>query len=59
MLSRPRLRGDRRLGVVAAEVPITVFTNFFKSVVTTSETTVSMIFDDGIAGGERLRTARS
>jgi len=47
MLSRPLLRGTTRIGVVAAEVPISVFDNFFKSVVTTNDTEVSLIFDDG------------
>jgi signal transduction histidine kinase len=47
MLSRPLLRGETRLGVVAAEVPISIFANFFKSVVTTNATQVALLFDDG------------
>ncbi len=47
MLSRPLLRGETKVGVVAAEVQTSVFANFFKSVVTTSETQVALMFDDG------------
>src|SRR6185312_1512465 len=47
IMSRPLLRDGKRVGVVVAEVPISAFTNFFKSVVSTSETQVSLIFDGG------------
>jgi signal transduction histidine kinase len=47
MLSRPLLRGEQKIGVVAAEVQTSVFANFFKSVVTTKATQVALMFDDG------------
>jgi signal transduction histidine kinase len=47
VLSRPLLRGETKVGVVAAEVQTSVFANFFKSVVTTSATQVVLMFDDG------------
>jgi signal transduction histidine kinase len=47
VLSRPLLRGETKVGVVAAEVQTSIFANFFKSVVTTSATQVALMFDDG------------
>jgi signal transduction histidine kinase len=47
MLSRPLLRGETKIGVVAAEVQTSIFANFFRSVVTTNATQVAFMFDDG------------
>ncbi len=47
VLSRPLVEDGKRLGVVAAEMPISVFSNFFRSVVANDETQVSLMFDDG------------
>jgi signal transduction histidine kinase len=47
MMSRPLLRHDDVIGVIAAEVPITVFTDFYNSVVATSGVSVKLLIDDG------------
>jgi signal transduction histidine kinase len=47
MMSRPLLRHDEVIGVIAAEVPITVFTDFYNSVVANSGVSVKLMLDDG------------
>lgn len=47
MMSRPLVRHDQVIGVIAAEVPITVFTDFYDSVVANSGVSVKLLFDDG------------
>ena len=47
MVSRPLLRQDKMIGVVAAEVPVTVFTDFYDSVVANGSVRVSLLLDDG------------
>ena len=47
MVSRPLLQRDAVIGVVAAEVPITVFTDFYSSVVANSSVHVALLRDDG------------
>jgi signal transduction histidine kinase len=47
MVSRPLLRRDVVIGVAAAEVPITVFTDFYNSVVANSGISVKLLLDDG------------
>jgi signal transduction histidine kinase len=47
MISRPVWRHGRMVGVIAAEVPVTVFTDFYNSVVANSGVTVKLLFDDG------------
>jgi len=47
MVSRPLLQQDAVIGVVAAEVPITVFTDFYSSVVANSSVHVALLLDDG------------
>ena len=47
MVSRPLLQHDSVIGVVAAEVPITVFTDFYNSVVANSSVHVALLLDDG------------
>ncbi|MGA8403028.1 MAG: PAS-domain containing protein [Stellaceae bacterium] len=47
MMSRPIWRHDEVVGVIAAEVPITVFTDFYNSVAANSGVSVNLLFDDG------------
>jgi signal transduction histidine kinase len=47
MMSRPLLRHDAVIGVIAAEVPITVFSDFYNSVVANSGVSVKLMLDDG------------
>jgi signal transduction histidine kinase len=47
MMSRPLLRHDQVIGVIAAEVPITVFTDFYNSVVANSGVSIKLLLDDG------------
>jgi signal transduction histidine kinase len=47
MISRPIWRHNRVVGVIAAEVPISVFTDFYNSVVANSGVAVKLMFDDG------------
>jgi signal transduction histidine kinase len=47
IMSRPLLRGDALVGVLAAEVPMQIFNDFFNSIVTTPETRVSLLLSDG------------
>ncbi|HVH78815.1 MAG TPA: PAS-domain containing protein, partial [Stellaceae bacterium] len=47
MMSRPLLRRDEVIGVIAAEVPISVFTDFYSSVVANSGVDVKLLLDDG------------
>jgi signal transduction histidine kinase len=47
MMSRPLMRHDEVIGVIAAEVPINVFTDFYNSVVANSGVSVQLMFDDG------------
>jgi signal transduction histidine kinase len=49
MMSRPLMRHDQVLGVIAAEVPITVFSDFYNSVVANSGVRVKLLIDDGTA----------
>jgi len=46
MMSRPLLRRDEVIGVIAAEVPITVFSDFYNSVVANSGVKVQLLLDD-------------
>jgi signal transduction histidine kinase len=47
MMSRPIWRHGEVVGVIAAEVPITVFTDFYNSVAANSGVSVRLLFDDG------------
>ena len=47
MMSRSIWRHDEVVGVIAAEVPITVFTDFYNSVAANSGVSVRLLFDDG------------
>jgi signal transduction histidine kinase len=47
MMSRPLLQHDTVVGVIAAEVPISVFTDFYNSVVANSGVRVKLLLDDG------------
>ena len=47
MMSRPLLRDNAVMGVIAAEVPLTVFTDFYNSVVANSGVSVRLLLDDG------------
>jgi len=47
MMSRPLLLHDAVVGVIAAEVPISVFTDFYNSVVANSGVRVKLLLDDG------------
>jgi len=47
MMSRPLMRGDNVIGVIAAEVPTAVFTDYFDAVVAKSGVRVSLLADDG------------
>jgi signal transduction histidine kinase len=47
MMSRPLMRHDEVVGVIAAEVEITVFTDFYSSVVANSAINVALMLDDG------------
>ncbi|HWB49337.1 MAG TPA: PAS-domain containing protein [Stellaceae bacterium] len=47
MMSRPLLRHNEVIGVIAAEVPISVFTDFYNSVVANSGVSVKLMLDDG------------
>jgi signal transduction histidine kinase len=46
-VSRPLLHRDAVAGVIAAEVPITVFTDFYGAVVANSGVRVRLLLDDG------------
>ena len=48
MMSRPLLRHDAVIGVIAAEVPISVFTEFYNSVVANGGVSVKLLTDDGV-----------
>jgi signal transduction histidine kinase len=47
MMSRPLMRRDQMIGVIAAEVPISVFTDFYSSVVANGGISVKLLLDDG------------
>jgi PAS domain S-box-containing protein len=47
MVSRPLMRGDQFVGVIAAEVPTQSFTDFFNSIVTTPTMRLTLLLDDG------------
>ena len=47
MMSRPIWRHDKVVGVIAAEVPISVFTDFYNSVAANNGVGVNLLFDDG------------
>ena len=47
MMSRPLLQHDTVIGVIAAEVPISVFTDFYNSVAANSGVRVKLLLDDG------------
>jgi len=47
MISRPIWRHGQMVGVIAADVPVTVFTDFYNSVVANSGVAVELLFDDG------------
>jgi signal transduction histidine kinase len=48
MMSRPLVRDNTVRGVIAAEVPIAVFTDFFKSIITTGAMRISLLLDNGV-----------
>jgi signal transduction histidine kinase len=47
MMSRPLRRQNHLVGVIAGEVPITVFTDFYNSVVANGGVRVKLLLDDG------------
>jgi signal transduction histidine kinase len=47
IMSRPLSRGGKVVGIIAAEVPVSVFTDFYNSVVANSGVGVKLMFDDG------------
>ncbi len=47
MVSRPLLHHDAVAGVIAAEIPITVFTDFYGAVVANGGVRVRLLLDDG------------
>jgi signal transduction histidine kinase len=47
MVSRPMLRHDTVIGVIVAEVPISVFAEFYSSVAANSGVRVRLLLDDG------------
>ena len=47
MMSRPLMHNDQVIGVIAAEVPITVFTDFYNAVIANSGVSVKLMLDDG------------
>jgi signal transduction histidine kinase len=47
MMSRPLLQHGTVMGVVAAEVPISIFTDFYNSVVANGAVRVALLRDDG------------
>ena len=47
MMSRPLMRHDEVVGVIAAEVPISVFSDFYSSVVANSGISVDLMLDNG------------
>ncbi len=47
MMSRPLVLNEKTVGVIAAEVPITVFTEFYNSVVANGAARVALLMDDG------------
>jgi signal transduction histidine kinase len=47
MVSRPLMQREKIVGVIAAEVPISVFTDFYNSVVANGAVRVSLLLDDG------------
>ena len=47
MMSRPLVLHEKTVGVIAAEVPITVFTDFYNSVVANGAAHVALLMDDG------------
>ena len=47
MVSRPLVQREKVVGVIAAEVPITVFTDFYSSVVANGAVHVDLLLDDG------------
>jgi PAS domain-containing protein len=55
ILSRPLALGDKQTGVIAVEVPLSVFTKFFESMTATRATRVALVSGDGrlIAGDLR------
>lgn len=48
MMSRPLLRDNGIRGVIAAEVPIAAFADFFSAIAATSATRISLLLDNGI-----------
>jgi signal transduction histidine kinase len=47
IMSRPLMHQDKVFGVIAAEVPITTFTDFYRAVVANSGVRVRLMLDDG------------
>jgi signal transduction histidine kinase len=47
MVSRPLIQHSQVVGVIAAEVPVTVFNDFYNSVVANGSVRVSLLLDDG------------
>ncbi len=47
MLSRPLTRNGVMLGVIAAEVPVATFTNFYNAIAANSDTRIALLLDNG------------
>jgi signal transduction histidine kinase len=58
MLSRPLTRNGVTLGVIAAEVPVATFTNFYNAIGANSDTRIALLLDNGaLATGGSFRGA--
>ena len=57
MLSRPLIRNGVMLGVIAAEVPVTTFTDFFDAIAVSRDIRISLVRDDGALAGGPARGA--
>ena len=58
VLSRPLLRNGVMLGVIAAEVPVATFTDFFAAIAANGDSRIALLQDDGaLIGGAALGAA--
>jgi signal transduction histidine kinase len=58
MLSRPLTRNGVMLGVIAAEVPVATFANFYNAIAANSDTRIALLLDNGaLATGGSSRGA--
>jgi signal transduction histidine kinase len=53
MLSRPIMRDGVRLGVIAAEVPVANFTEFYDSIAAGGDTRIALLLDNGALAAGR------